>query len=346
VFLVSDFFQGSRWNLITSIIFFIAHIRILFSDLGRKNILFKFLSSCILYSLWTPRILRMRSSHYPNSINFRSISLEGFLAPLVAKGLRSVLIFGVLTKTEKDANGTCALSDTSPVIRSVRLLRKSFPDLYIACDVCLCAYTNHGHCGVLNSDGAIDNPASIKMIAEVALSYAKAGAHMVAPSDMMDGRVQAIKSALFDAGIGNRVCVMSYSSKFASCFYGPFRDAAQSAPSFGDRKNYQLPPPARGLAIRAAIRDEDEGADIVMVKPAGPYLDIIRDVKNSVKTPLACYHVSGEYAMLWHAASAGAFDLKTAVLETLKGFRRAGVDIIITYYTPRLLDWMNEPMKY
>jgi len=162
---------------------------------------------------------------------------------------------------------------------------------------------------------------------------------------MIDGRIKAIKQALSSNGLGNNVTVMSYAAKFSSCFYGPFREAAHSAPSFGDRKSYQLPPPGRGLAIRAVQRDEEEGADILMVKPAGPYLDIIRDVKNMVHTPIACYHVSGEYAMLWHAAKAGAFDLRTAVIETLKGFRRAGVDIIITYYTPRLLDWMKEPMK-
>lgn len=182
---------------------------------------------------------------------------------------------------------------------------------------------------------------------------------MVAPSDMMDGRIQAIKETLLNNGLAGRVALMSYASKFASCFYGPFRDAAKSAPSSGDRKSYQLPPPGRGLAVRAAIRDEEEGADVIMVKPAGPYLDIIREVKDSVKTPMACYHTSGEYAMLWHAAAAGSFDLKTAVLEVLKGFRRSGndkisvvfniylgVDIIITYYTPRLLDWLNEAHKY
>eukprot|EP01114_Cavostelium_apophysatum_P017048 TRINITY_DN4971_c0_g1_i1.p1 TRINITY_DN4971_c0_g1~~TRINITY_DN4971_c0_g1_i1.p1 ORF type:complete len:348 (+),score=75.60 TRINITY_DN4971_c0_g1_i1:53-1096(+) len=273
--------------------------------------------------------------------------LEGFLAPLVEKGLRSIIIFGVLTQPGiKTPDGSCALSPDSPVPKAIKLIRKTFPDLFVATDVCLCGYTDHGHCGILNEDGSINNTKSIKMIAAVALSYAKAGAHMVAPSDMMDGRIHAIKDALLANNYGNKVTLMSYASKFASAFYGPFRDAAHSAPSFGDRKCYQLPTSGRGLAIRAAKRDEEEGADIVMVKPAGPYLDIIRDVKDSVHTPIACYHVSGEYAMLWHAAAAGAFDLKTAVIETLKGFRRAGVDIIITYYTPRLLDWLKEPHKY
>jgi len=266
------------------------------------------------------------------------------LKPLVEKGLRSILIFGVLTQTVKDSQASCALAESSPVIQAIKVIRKSFPDLYVAADVCLCGYTDHGHCGILTEEGHIDNSKSIKRIAEVALSYAKAGAHMVAPSDMMDGRIQAIKHLLSQNNL-NRTCVMSYSAKFASSFYGPFREAAHSAPSQGDRKAYQLPPPARGLAIRAFQRDQEEGADILMVKPAGPYLDIIRDMKNQVNTPIACYHVSGEYAMLWHAAAAGAFDLKTAVFETLRGFRRAGVDIIITYYTPRLLDWLKEGIK-
>jgi len=270
--------------------------------------------------------------------------LEEFVAPLVKKGLRSVLLFGVLTKTDvkvKDAIGSYASNDSGLVQEGIRLLRKTFPELLVIVDVCLCEYTDHGHCGVLTSDNLIDNEASIKRIAEVATSYAKAGAQVVAPSDMMDGRIEAIKKMLHQNGLLEKVAVMSYASKFASCFYGPFRDAAQSAPTFGDRKKYQLPPVGKGLAIRAAKRDEEEGADIIMVKPAGPYLDIIREVREMVHTPVACYHVSGEYAMLWHAAANGAFDLKTAVLETLRGFRRAGADIIITYYTPRLLDWLK-----
>jgi len=282
----------------------------------------------------------------PGNYQLSIDKLEEFLTPLVKKGLRSVLLFGVFTntdnKTPKDPNGDCALRDDSPVPQAIRLLRKTFPDLYVATDVCLCAYTSHGHCGILTEDGTINNDKSIHRLAEVATHYAKAGAHMVAPSDMMDGRVGAIKKMLHENGFGNKVAVMSYSAKFASCFYGPFRDAAQSAPTFGDRKKYQLPPASRGLAIRAAKRDEAEAADFIMVKPAGPYLDIVREVKNMVNTPVAVYHVSGEYAMLWHAAANGAFDLKTAVLETLRGFRRAGADIIITYFTPSLLDWLQE----
>jgi len=234
------------------------------------------------------------------------------------------------------------LRDDSPVPQAIKLLRKSFPTLLVIADVCLCGYTDHGHCGILTSDGFIDNSKSILRLAEVATSYARAGAHVVAPSDMMDGRVGAIKKMLLENGYGGKVAVMSYSAKYASCFYGPFREAAHSAPAFGDRKRYQLPPTSKGLAIRAVQRDEEEGADFVMIKPAGPYLDIIRQIKDTVNIPVACYHVSGEYAMLWHAAANGAFDLKTAVLETLSGMRRAGADIIITYFTPRMLEWLSD----
>jgi len=267
--------------------------------------------------------------------------LEAFLSPLVKKGLPAVLIFGTIDPSvEKDERGSIATSHKSPVAKAISLLRKVFPSLLVMADVCLCAFTSHGHCGILTEKGNLDNDLSILRIAEVALWYAQAGAHVVAPSDMMDGRVKSIKEILHKNGFGNSVSVMSYSAKFASNFYGPFRDAAGSAPAHGDRKCYQLPVGARGLALRATDRDIEEGADFVMVKPA--FLDIIRDVKERVAVPVACYHVSGEYAMLWHAAAAGSFQLKSAVFETLLGMRRAGADIIITYFTPRLLDWLQE----
>jgi len=175
----------------------------------------------------------------------------------------------------------------------------------------------------------------------MALCHACAGADVVAPSDMMDGRVRAIKEKLMLQGLSRKVAVMSYSAKFASCFYGPFRDAAHSTPQFGDRRTYQLPPGSNGLAIRAILRDVAEGADFVMVKPAGLYLDIIREAKLHTHVPIACYQVSGEYAMLWYGAQNGAFDLKTAVLESVVCLRRAGADIIISYFTPKLLDWLS-----
>ncbi|XP_074067228.1 delta-aminolevulinic acid dehydratase [Macrotis lagotis] len=270
--------------------------------------------------------------------------LEEMLQPLVAKGLRCVLIFGVPSKVAKDELGSGADTEDTPAIQAIRLLRKVFPSLLVACDVCLCPYTSHGHCGLLREDGSFRAEDSSRRLAEVALAYAKAGCQVVAPSDMMDGRIAAIKEALITHGLGNKVSVMSYSAKFASCFYGPFRDAAHSSPAFGDRRCYQLPPGARGLALRAVDRDVREGADILMVKPGLPYLDIVREVKNKHSVlPLAVYHVSGEFAMLWHGAQAGAFDLKTAVLEAVTAFRRAGADIIITYYTPQLLQWLKEP---
>nr|CAE02648.1 delta-aminolevulinic acid dehydratase [Suberites domuncula] len=268
--------------------------------------------------------------------------LEGALGPLVKDGLRAVLIFGVPTNAKKDAAGTPADTPDNPAILAVQKLRSSFPDLLVMCDVCLCPCTEHGHCGVLNSDGTINNEASIKRIAEVAVAYAKAGCQVIAPSDMMDNRVGAIKQALKEEGMGGKVAVLSYSAKFASSFYGPFRDAAKSAPAFGDRRCYQLPPASRGLAMRAVDRDVEEGADMLMVKPGMAYLDVVRDVKQRHPYhPLAIYQVSGEYAMLWHGSTAGAFDLKTIVLESLTSMRRAGADIIITYYTPRLLQWLK-----
>jgi porphobilinogen synthase len=269
--------------------------------------------------------------------------LEQALRPLVDKGLVSVLIFGVPRSAKKDGRGSPADAGDNPAILAVQRLREVFPGLLLVCDVCLCPYTDHGHCGILNEDGSINNAPSIKRLAEVAVAYARAGCHVVAPSDMMDNRVAAIKTGLLEAGLGGKVAVMSYSAKFASTFYGPFRDAAQSAPAFGDRRCYQLPPGSRGLAIRAVDRDVCEGADILMVKPGMPYLDIVRDVKNKYPHhPLAIYQVSGEYAMLYHGSKAGAFDLKTVVLESITSMRRAGAEIIISYYTPSILDWLKE----
>lgn len=282
-------------------------------------------------------------------------TLLDHLEPLVQKGLTSVLLFGVVNDQPKDERGCYADSATNPVIRALPMLRKRFSTLTIACDVCLCPYTNHGHCGILkkninhgegdcstNLTNAIDNEASIERIAEVALAYAKAGAHIVAPSDMMDGRVGAIKKALISNGMGNTVAVLAYSVKFASCFYGPFRDAAKSAPTSGDRKCYQLPPASKGLAIRAAARDVAEGADMLIVKPTLAYLDMVAQTKRDwPEYPLFVYQVSGEYAMLYHAAKNGAFDLDAALSESLQGMRRAGADVIITYYAPRVLDWLQ-----
>ena len=269
--------------------------------------------------------------------------LEGFLEPLVRKGLRSVILFGVPMKPgTKDALGTPADDPKGPVIQAIRLIRRRFPQLFICTDVCLCEYTSHGHCGILRDDGSLNNQLSVDRISDVAMAYAKAGAHCVAPSDMNDGRIRAIKLKLIEEGIAHRVVLMSYSAKFSGCLYGPFRDAAGSAPSFGDRRCYQLPPGGRGLARRAIQRDIGEGADIIMVKPASQYLDIISDAKDLGKDlPVAAYQVSGEFAMIHAGAKAGVFDLKTMALESTEGILRAGATIVVSYFTPQFLDWLD-----
>jgi len=263
--------------------------------------------------------------------------------PLVAKGLRSVILFGVpLAPGAKDALGTAADDPKGPVIQAIKLLRRRFRDLFIVADVCLCEYTSHGHCGILRDDGSLNNAMSVDRISDVAMAYATAGAHCVAPSDMNDGRIRAIKLKLIEAGIAHQVVLMSYAAKFSGCLYGPFRDAAGSVPSFGDRKCYQLPPGGRGLARRAIVRDINEGADIIMVKPASQYLDIISDAKDLGKDlPIAAYQVSGEFAMIHAGAKAGVFDLKTMALESTEGILRAGASIVISYFTPEFLDWLT-----
>ena len=271
--------------------------------------------------------------------------LVGMLTPLIARGLKSVILFGVpLGENSKDPLGTAADDPQGPVITAIRLLRSAFPRLYIVTDVCLCEYTSHGHCGILNeSDGSLNNTLSVDRISDVAMAYAEAGAHCVAPSDMNDGRVRAIKLKLIEAGIAHRVTLMSYSAKFSGCLYGPFRDAAGSAPAFGDRRCYQLPPGGRGLARRAIARDISEGADIIMVKPATQYLDIISDAKSIAKDmPVAAYHVSGEYAMICAAAKAGVFDLKVMAFEATEGILRAGATVIVSYFTPEFLVWLEQ----
>ncbi|CAO1627273.1 unnamed protein product [Sympodiomycopsis kandeliae] len=270
--------------------------------------------------------------------------LEGLIGPLVKKGLRSVILFGIpeVKKGEKDDKGTLADDPTGPVISAIKLLKSKFPELYIACDVCLCEYTSHGHCGILHPDGLINNQPSVQRLADVAVNYAKAGADCVAPSDMMDGRIKGIKQGLIEAGLVGKVTLMSYSAKFASGLYGPFRDAVDSAPSFGDRRCYQLPPGARGLARRAIERDVSEGADIIMVKPTLPYLDIISEARTLAPNhPLACYQVSGEFAMIHAGANAGVYELKRMAFETCESAARAGATLILSYFTPQFLDWLE-----
>jgi porphobilinogen synthase len=279
----------------------------------------------------------------PNQKRMGLNRLVPFLEPLVQKGLKSVILFGVpVAPGVKDPEGRAADDPKGPVIQAIKLLRRRFRDLFIVADVCLCEYTSHGHCGILREDGSLNNNMSVERISDVAIQYAQAGAHCVAPSDMNDGRIRAIKLKLIEAGLAHRVVLMSYAAKFSGCLYGPFRDAAGSCPSFGDRKCYQLPPGGRGLARRAIIRDINEGADIIMVKPAGLYLDIISDAKELGKDmPVAAYQVSGEFAMIHAGAKAGVFDLKTMAFESTEGILRAGASIVISYFVPEFLDWLS-----
>lgn len=280
----------------------------------------------------------------PNISRFGVNSVVPYVEKLVKKGLRAVILFGVpLKEGVKDFQGTAADDPEGPVIVTIKRLRARFPDLYIMCDVCLCEYTDHGHCGLLYEDGTLKREESVRRIAAVAVNYAKAGAHSVAPSDMVDGRIKEIKTGLINAGLAHKCFLMSYSAKFSGGLYGPFRDAACSAPGQGDRKAYQLPPGGSGLARRALVRDMEEGADGLMVKPSTFYLDVISDAAKICKDyPVCAYHVSGEYAMLHAAAEKGVVDLKQIAYESHQGLLRAGARLIVSYFTPEFLDWLDE----
>ena len=243
-------------------------------------------------------------------------------------GLGGVLLFGI--PDHKDAIGSEAWNDDAPVQQAVRALKREVPDLVVITDVCLCEYTEHGHCGVIR-DGDVDNDATLELLAREAVSHARAGADVVAPSDMMDGRVAAIRTAL-DAGGFRNTPILSYAAKFAGPFYGPFRDAAESTPQFGDRRSYQMDAANADEALREVWADIEEGADMVMVKPAGPFLDIICRVKADTGYPVAAYQVSGEYAMIQAAAERGWIDRERVMMDSLLGIRRAGADVVITYF--------------
>jgi len=244
-------------------------------------------------------------------------------------GIPGVLLFGL--PQEKDETGSEAASPKAAVQQAVRRLKKEVPDLVVITDVCLCGYTSHGHCGLLRPGGEVDNDATLEVLAQVAVSHAQAGADIVAPSDMMDGRVGAIREALDETGL-EMTAILSYAVKYASSFYGPFRDAADSAPQFGDRRAYQMDPANAREAIREAALDVEEGADILMVKPAMPYLDILARLRPEFDLPLAAYQVSGEYAMIKAAAGKGWLDETAVMLESLLSIKRAGADLILTYF--------------
>src|SRR5436190_11558311 len=255
---------------------------------------------------------------------------------LTALGVSSVLLFGI--PEEKDEQGSGAYDDDGIVQRALRELRPRFPDLVLATDVCLCEYTSHGHCGVVDGE-EIDNDRSVELLVRTAVSHAGAGADAVCPSDMMDGRVGAIRDALDDAGY-EATPIVSYAAKYASAFYGPFREAAESTPSFGDRRGYQLDPPNVREALRECELDIREGADALIVKPALPYLDVLRAVRERFELPVGAYNVSGEYAMLKAAARSGWLEERRAALESLTAIKRAGADFVVSYWTKELAEWL------
>jgi len=258
---------------------------------------------------------------------------------IAAAGIGALMLFGV--PAAKDEFGTGAYDDEGIVQMAVRALKEAHPDLIVMTDVCLCEYTSHGHCGVIREGGnEVENDVTVELLAKTAISHAEAGADAVAPSDMMDGRIGSIRFQLDEEGHSG-VPVIAYSAKYASAFYGPFRDAAESTPEFGDRRGYQMDPANAAEAVREAELDLEEGADMLMVKPALPYLDVVRRVKDATGAPVAAYHVSGEYSMLKAAAANGWIDERAAVVETLTSIRRAGADAIVTYYAKEAAAWLQ-----
>ena len=245
-------------------------------------------------------------------------------------GLNSIILFGI--PAVKDSIGSDALCEHGVIASAITAIKKDFPDMFVVSDLCFCEFTDHGHCGILDMEHeTVDNDATLEILTQQALVHAKAGVDMIAPSGMMDGMIEVLREGLDNEGFVN-LPIMSYSTKFASAYYGPFRDVAESAPSFGDRRSYQMDPANRREAIAESVEDEMQGADILMVKPALAYLDIVRDVREATTTPLAVYNVSGEYALLKAAAKAGVIDYDRVMMETMLGFKRAGADIIISYH--------------
>jgi porphobilinogen synthase len=275
-------------------------------------------------------------SSMPGVYQFSLDRLSEEMDEVVSLGIKSVLLFGI--PTEKDECGSGAYHDHGIVQEATRYIKQNYPDMIVIADTCLCEYTSHGHCGLIENDQVLNDP-SLELLTQTAVSQAKAGADIIAPSNMMDGFVAAIRQGLDEAGFEN-VPIMSYAVKYASSFYGPFRDAADSTPQFGDRKAYQMDPANRFEALREADSDVNEGADFLIVKPGMPYLDIVRDVRNEFKLPVVVYNVSGEYSMVKAAAQNGWIDEERVVLEMLTGMKRAGADLIITYHAKDASRWL------
>ena len=292
----------------------------------------------LIYPLFVVEGNKMKQeiSSMPGLYRLSSDLLPGEVDEIARLGIPAIILFGIPQK--KDEVGSSAYHKKGVVQQAIRAIKKATPELLVITDVCLCEYTSHGHCGVV-VDGYVDNDKTLELLARTALSHTEAGADMVAPSDMMDGRVKAIRQALDGNGFQD-IPILAYAAKYASAFYGPFREAAESAPQFGDRRSYQMDPPNWREALREVEQDIAEGADIVMVKPALPYLDVIRKVRDTFNHPLAAYSVSGEYAMVKAAAQQGWLDERGIVLEMLTAIKRAGADIIISYYAKEAARWL------
>jgi porphobilinogen synthase len=258
---------------------------------------------------------------------------------LLDMGLKSIILFAI--PDTKDSVGSEAVCNHSIIARTIKAIKDKYPDMFVVTDLCFCEYTDHGHCGVLDTKETVKNDATLGLLVKQAVVHAKAGVDMIAPSGMMDGVIQTLRIGLDEAGYEN-LPIMSYSSKFASAYYGPFRDVAESSPSFGDRRSYQMNPANRNEALLESLEDEKEGADILMVKPGLAYLDILRDIKNNSKLPLAVYNVSGEYSMLKVAGKAGVIDYDRVMMETMIAFKRAGADIIISYHAKEVAKLLDE----
>lgn len=283
--------------------------------------------------------VRREVASMPGVFGISLDQLPAEIDELKALGVPAVILFGL--PKSKDEAGTGGYAEDGIVQQAIRAIKVHDPEYYVITDVCMCEYTSHGHCGIIDEAGRVLNDVTLELLAQTAVSHAEAGADMVAPSDMMDGRVAAIRSALDSEGYVD-VPIMAYAAKYASAYYGPFRDAADSAPAFGDRRAYQMDPANSEEALREVALDIDEGCDIVMVKPALAYMDIIRQVKDEFGYPTAAYNVSGEYAMVKAAAANGWIDEKRVVLETLLGFKRAGADLILTYHAKDAARWLAE----